>query len=97
MVEDAAAAWPVVGTRGGVWPKAGSLGAAAVVVEGLSELRVRGFTVEPCGCSQLFLLLPHLCDPGWGHAIAWHRCVWSQVPASVPRVLGTSAKATQRV
>ena len=51
MVEDAAAAWPVVGTRGGVWPKAGSLGAAAVVVEGFSELRVCGFTVEPCGCS----------------------------------------------
>lgn len=50
MVEDAASAWPAVGSCGGVWPKASSPGAAAVVVEGLSKLRVCGFMVEPCGC-----------------------------------------------
>lgn len=94
MVEDAASAWPAAGTHGEVCPKAGSPGAAVVVVEGFSELRVCGFMVEPCGCSQVFPLLPHLCDLRWGHAVACYCCVWSRVPASVPRALGTSAKAT---
>lgn len=69
----------------------------AVEVEGLSELGMCGFMVEPHGCSWLFSLLPPLCDVGWGHAVACHRCVRSWVPASVPRVLGTSVKATQSV
>lgn len=38
MMEDAASAWPVVGTRGRVWPKASSPGAAVAVVEGFSEM-----------------------------------------------------------
>lgn len=95
MVDDVASAWSTVGTRGGVWPKAGSPGAAAVVVEGFGELRVCVHSRAPWLLAALPSDSPSLW-PRVGTSYC-HRWVWSQVPACVPRALGTSAKATQRV
>lgn len=57
-MEDAALAWPLVGTCGRVWPKASSPGAAVAVMKGFSEMGCEFMAESYGGCSQLFTLLP---------------------------------------